>query len=537
MDMAPADDDPVVETHAVYLSLPPPGSRSVLLQHVLRAAAVPVGSDRPVVALRFRPTSTTYEMDLRRLPSPVTSSSRAVGGGDTSGRSFDPDRLASLGGGVQTLSSSLPPTTRANHMAAVFLPPPPAGDGTAARGEARGDSAAAAAGGGRLVLTPLHTVAQMRPSFAYVDERIEGERSRVLSARTEKRGGGMGDIKAEPGAPAAPDGGGDDADLVAVGVSFKKRETARAAERRAASHTTLMAVVDAEAWRDAAYFPSTAPASAARRRALFDPQGGGGEGAAAATAEAVPSVALEEPAVWAGRFRLTDAGPPATGAAGTTTGGTAAAAAAAAAAASASAAAAAAVSPGGPPLARRELLRLPLGAAIRHVVARARLVEHGALSRTVLGASPSAAAAAALADAAGDAALHLRGCWVARARTAGPGGAPLSSTAAAARAVVLGAFLHSRTVAAADVTASVTAAADGLVVVDAAAIEEWLAEVADRVRRVGWVFKVPDGTAFAEGHPRLAAAHRAAWEKRVASARGVLKKKAAAARAAAGGAF
>eukprot|EP00170_Pyropia_yezoensis_P008197 contig_34150_g8224 len=46
----------------------------------------------------------------------------------------------------------------------------------------------------------------MRPSFAYVDERIEGERSRVLSARTESRrgaGGGIGDVKAEPGTPAA----------------------------------------------------------------------------------------------------------------------------------------------------------------------------------------------------------------------------------------------------------------------------------------------------------------------------------------------
>lgn len=103
--------------------------------------------------------------------------------------------------------------------------------------------------------------------------------------------------------------------------------------------------------------------------------------------------------------------------------------------------------------------------------------------------------------------------------------------------MVRGAFLPTRTVAAAEVAAAVTAAADGLAVVDSAAIEGWLGEVAVLVGRVGWEFKVPDGTVFAEGHPRLAAAHRAAWEKRVASARGVLKKKAAAARAAAGGAL
>jgi len=73
--------------------------------------------------------------------------------------------------------------------------------------------------------------------------------------------------------------------------------------------------------------------------------------------------------------------------------------------------------------------------------------------------------------------------------------------------VVLGAFVTARTVAAADVAAAVGAARGGVELVDGEAMEGWLSEVATRVARVGWVFMVPDGTAFGVRWPKLAAAH------------------------------
>ncbi|CDF35395.1 unnamed protein product [Chondrus crispus] len=457
------EEDQVVGEVDIFLSQPKDSCELHVLQYPLRNAMVGIGKDRRVTGVNVRPKHGRVEVKLAVLPDNPDPDEITATGGCT--KSFDmAQELADEKNiGEEQVLRSRPNRSApdSNYAVASYIPPESTDDNRAC-----------------FTIVPLRSVIQLRPTFDYLDvydASVAKHRAEEKAARDKARGLHIQSQKQ------------DDGDVAPLQVSFRRRETERAAERRKSSHATLRQQEEGEAWVPLEFVPHGHVEAKHQREFLFN-----------ASLSSIASVVKEE-AMYDVETTYTDLFCTHTR--------------------HVQLGLVAKANNSNEPLSAKALRRLPIEAAVAHVLIHARIVSY----REICELLGKQAQAAEVLHAIRLGAFCLRGCWAAK-KGRKKGLAKQRAIAErydASRVLVLNLFRTSRIVS----EQSAMQALGETVMISESSIEAILKEVADRKRGVGWEFRLEDGCEFVAQNPELCKVQDDDWERRVASATEALAKK------------
>lgn len=452
--MNPAeDDDEVVGEIDLFLSHPPPNSELHLLQYPLRHAKVGVGQDRNITGVNIRPKHGRIEVKIAvhpTLPMEV----------DGMESSFDMDQAlaAEKDIGIEQILRSRPSsmTPHSNYGLGCFIP---------AENSSVGKPAFSVA--------PVKSVAQLRPAFDYLDRRdLDMMRQKMVEKAARATARGM-EVKQQT----------EEEDVAPLQVSFRRRETERAAERRKNSHATLRQREEDEAWVSVNFL--AAPDCEDSKREIFDISKG-----TVVKRESLHDRATTYTDLYYSHTRHVRAGLVAKGS----------------------------VVAGAEPLSARALKMLPTEGAVAQAVSYARVVGFRELLRLVGEMKPVNEVLNALRIVA----VCLRGCWVAKKGLKRVFGKSKSAEDRyeASRFLVLDLFRRDRVV-----TERMAIAALGeRMLISEVALQSILKEVAEVRRGHGWEFRLEDDSHFEAQYAKLCKTQEQDWDERVVASRDTLAK-------------
>lgn len=460
--------DDVVGEIDVVLSRPPSNDELHVLQYPLRHAKVGLGKDRRVTGVNIRPQYGRVEVQLSVFPDDPSSmgDNDDYGHGQPCTESFDgaqTDAEEKNIGRIQKLRSR-------SHLEA---PTCNYAVGSLVEYECDGESKL------KYALVPVHAVSQLRPTFDYLDKFEEAKlKQRVVDKMIRMGADGAAltsNINPETGAA------GND-DVSPLQVSFKRRESEKAAERRRNSHASLREREEGEAWIELEFKSESSSESKERLNKLFE------------------STICEEPVLenngdvktkYEDMFMVHTKGSRMDLAAKGTMNAN--------------------------ETSQRALKVLATNAAVIQVVAYARVVQFTDLF-PLIGERPVKEVLTALRVAG----YCLRGCWVAKKGLKDM--RRLTSVAErfdACRILILALFRKTPVVA-------FKMAEDAIgtpLIISEKAIRSVLSEVSDEpVRGKGWWFKRRDDIEFADNNLAIVRAQEVEWDNRVAKAREVVEK-------------
>jgi RPC5 protein len=520
MQLSEAGEDELVSELDVYLSQPVVGTELFLLNYPQRIPASGIGSDRVVDGIRIRPRCRRVELSVSLYPRPEGPADTAY-----SEKSYDftDDHLFDrpVGETQEFVSGEVDPPL-VNLTACEYVPP-----------------AGAHEGHGFVSIVPIQHLARMRPSFAYLDvldtER-QTEKAMAKAVRDKEKGnldtGGQGQ-----------DGDGDGADGdVQIEMTFMKRESDRAAERRKQSHTHLRKLEETDKWVKLDYNEQKRTEAQERHRTIFQSRPGdvnvdvdigndamdttaagataathdthtltpipvkkeedlleadgknhaegarAGEGVSAASLPPAPKSYMDmlyahAPTANPARNAARQVGETATGHGS-----------------------------------MRALRKMRPEGAIQVILTHARVIRTETLRECV----PEVLSGDDLIVAVRRVAVLLRGCWV----SSGPkrvsrrfSAHKLPVRLAASRTLVLNLFRVTRIVSVTDVLEK---AFEGMIPPSQGHIEDFLGEVAEYKSGTGWVFRLEDDVDFEIDHPNLCDEENKAWDERVVQARKIM---------------
>lgn len=456
-------EDPVVAEVDLYITQPPPNHDLHVLQYPLRHAKIGVGSERPITGVNIRPNYGRLEVKLGVLPYDPATITDDTDCAQRSTRSFDNNQSSAVEkaiGQVQTLRSriNLAPVD-CNYALATLLTPEQIDDISLP------DSSQKPA----FVIAPIHAVSQLRPTFDYIDDREIAQLQQRLK-------------ESQLRSSVRNETGGDDDGVSPLELSFRRRESERAAERRRASHTALREKEQEEAWIELTYTSASVSEKKNRLKEIFDPSrlptAPAKQNSDASTKSSYADLFLEH--TKSARANMASQGSM------------------------------------GSEVSARSLKHLSTSAAVSQVVAHARIVSFADIM-LLIGERPEKEVISATRSVA----LCLRGCWVSRS------GArdmrrqmSASERYEACRILVLSLFRSSRTV---TTKAAECEIGDDLIISEGT-LKSILLEVAELHRGFGWVLKVNDDVDFMTNHETLCRSQDAEWDKRVAGARATIEK-------------
>lgn len=213
------DDDPVLYECDLILSQPTHNSSLYLLQYPLRSLSAPVGTERKISGARVRPKHARVELSVDLLPT-----IRLGSGEQKCSASFDDDAPAAAParaiGNAQILRSQAACGGAANRPHANY--------------------AAAKLTKGAFVLAPVRAIAQLRPAFDHID-KAEVKAATTASRRRDSQNNIDDNADSNP---------------TPLSVSFRKRESERAAAKRKSSHAAITKREAEEPWLDLNYEPA-----------------------------------------------------------------------------------------------------------------------------------------------------------------------------------------------------------------------------------------------------------------------------------------
>lgn len=457
-------EDPVVAEVDLYITQPPANHDLHVLQYPLRHAKIGVGAERPITNVNIRPNYGRLEVKLGVLPYDPATITDDMDCAQRSTRSFDnnqetaPEKAI---GQIQTLRSrmNLAPAD-CNYAVAALLTPPERSDDTPLSSSPQKPS---------FVIVPVHAVSQLRPAFDYIDNHevaLLQQRLRETQLRSNVRN----------------ETGGDAEGVSPLELSFRRRESERAAERRRASHTALREKELEEAWVELKYTSASASESKSRLSEIFDPSR---LSAAPAKENADVNAKISYADLFLEHTKSARVDMASQGSMGSDS-------------------------------SARSLKHLATGTAVAQVVAYARIVSFSDIL-LLIGDRPEKE----VISAARSVGLCLRGCWVSRS------GArdmrrqmSASERYEACRILVLSLFRNSRTV----TTKAAELEIGSDLVISEDTLKSVLQEVAVLHRGFGWVLKVDDDVDFISRHEALCRSQDAEWDKRVASAKTTVEK-------------
>lgn len=457
-------DDPVIAEVDLYITQPPVNHNLHVLQYPLRHAKVGVGTERPVTGVNIRPNHGRVEVKLAVLPYDPATITDDMDCAQQSTRSFDnnqPSGQEKAIGQVQTLRSRMNlAAADCNYAVATLLTPSEQYQDAPISDVTQNPA---------FVIVPVHAVSQLRPAFDYIDDReIAQLRQRLQEAQLRSN---------------VRDESAGDADSVSpLELSFRRRESERAAERRRASHATLREKELEEPWVELQYISVPAANKAHRIKEIFEPS-------------RLPVVPLKENDAVKTNSDYTDLFVEHT---------------------KTERLKMAAHGSLGAETSARSLKKLATNSAVAQVVAHARIVSFTDMM-SLIGERPEKEVISAVRSVA----LCMRGCWVSRS------GArdmrrqlSASERYEACRILVLSLFRKSRLV---TTKAAEIEIGDSLVISEDT-LKSILHEVAELHRGFGWILKVDDDVDFMGKYGALCRAQDAEWDRRVIDARAAVDK-------------
>jgi RPC5 protein len=242
------DDDDLAAEVDVYLSQPPLHRELYVLDYPSRSAdGAPVGSDRAVEGVRVRRAHRRIEIKLSVFPRDDFTGSSDLSFETGEDRPHGNERYSEES---QLFLSCPAAPPSANFAAGTYVPPQGVHEGN-----------------GSVVLVPVHKVAKMRPSFVYLDE-VDAEQQRQKALMKAEREKEKGTLDSSIG--VEDDAGAEDGE-VQVEMTFTKRESDRAAERRRHSYAHLAKLESEDPWVDLDFVDHSNPQIPGSRDALFSP--------------------------------------------------------------------------------------------------------------------------------------------------------------------------------------------------------------------------------------------------------------------------
>lgn len=458
------EEDEVVGEVDIFVSQPKGNCELHVLQYPLRNARIGIGKDRRVTGVNVRPKHGRIEVKLAVLPD--NPDPDEISSTDGCGKSFDmtQDLADEKNIGAEQILRSRPNRTApdSNFGVASYVPPENSEDGKAC-----------------VTVVPLRSVTQLRPTFDYLDAFdavVAKQRAREKAARASARGIEMKQPQQQ-----------DEGDVAPLQVSFRRRETERAAERRKNSHATLRQKEEGEAWVPVQFVAEGHIEAKQRREGLFN-----------ASRMPVATVVKEE-SLFDAETTYTDLFRSHTR--------------------HVQLGLVAKANTDNEPLSAKALRRLPTEAAVSQIVTHARLVSFRDLLQLVGQEVP----VSDVLNATRLVAVCLRGCWVAK-KGCRKGLGKLKAAAEryeASRVVILNLFRNDRVIS----EMSAMQALGDRMLVSEDSIESVLNEVADRKRGVGWEFRLADDENFTVQYAELYKTQEEDWDRRVATATETLAKK------------
>lgn len=457
------EEDELIFEADVVLSQPAADESLYLLQYPLRTTAVPIGTERAVEGIRVRPRFGRVELRLAVLPSVKQLS----GLRETSSASFDDyqDRAEEKAIGPTQVLRSQPANVKphANYAAASFL--------------------ADAAGGPAFIIAPLRSVAQLRPAFDYLDERVVSLARQRVNDRTALANARGGNAVSENNATSASN------EPAPLQVSFRRRESERAAERRKNSHLTLSRREAEEQWLPLKYKPieeGVPNAEEKARKRIFQNV----QVNRVLVKEEIDPMRQDDSNdtetnyldLFQTHTRSIKMGFSLKGVSSLE------------------------------PLSLRTMLDLPTSTAVTQLLNHARIVRFEDLLRV----SPSSVSHEEILNATRTVAVCVRGCWIAKS---GPRSAAAMTRKGterfdAARTLILNLFRKKRVVS----TESALKVLGRAPALDQERVCAVLSEIATRERKAGWTMKLEDDNLFQEVFHRLVLDQDADWDRRVVMA-------------------
>lgn len=461
------EDDTIVAEVDLYITRLPEDQDLHVLQYPLRHSKVGVGTERRVTGVNIRPNYGRLEIKLAVLPDDPATITDDLDCIQQSSQSFDTAQQTAGEkpiGRIQTLRSrmNLSPAD-CNYAVSTLLHP-------SDQHESECGPKVTAKQKPVFVIIPVHATSQLRPAFDYIDDLDLAQlqqRLRETQLRSNPRDG---------------ESGGDDG-LSQLQLSFRRRETERAAERRRTSHATLREKEEGEAWIELEYAPTRTSDAKRRVGQLFDPT-------------SLPTVHIKKDENPGAKIDYKDLFAEHTKGARLDL--------------------AAKGTMGAESSSARALKQLATKSAVAQVVSYARIISFGDIVE-VIGDRPEKDVILATRSVA----LCLRGCWVSRS------GAKdmrrqmsASERYEACRVLVLNLFRKSRVTSTKDAENEI---GDDMVISDQT-LKSILEEVAVLQRGYGWVLKVEDDVDFMKRYPGVCRAQDAEWDKRVISSRETVDK-------------
>lgn len=470
--MASDDDDEVAFECDVLLSRPVQNDEVHVFQYPLRHAKVGVGKDRRVTGVNIRPQYGRVEVQLSVFPDdPATSAADGdqMELAQPCTRSFDGSQMGAeeknIGRTQKLRSRSHLQSPTCNYAVASIV-------------ESKEKNL-------QFVIVPVHSVSQLRPAFDYLDEYDEA----VLKQRVQKS-----NIRSAIESGISPKTEIElqkDKDVAPLQVSFKRRESERAAERRRNSHATLREREEGEAWITLDYHNHISTESDKRMQQIFNNEKASIEPKEENEDELIVDTKEDSHTDYKDLFVVHTKGartePVSKGT----------------------------INP--QETSQRSLKLLATNAAVIQVVAYARIVHFSEIC-SLTGDRPIKEVLAA----GRVAAYCLRGCWVAkkglremrRLQT-------VAERYDACRILILSLFRTNRAI-----TSKMAEDCIGEpLLITEKAISSILSEVAvEPTRGKGWFFKLEDDHQFKAAHPEIVKKQDAEWDNRIASAREAVSK-------------
>ena len=454
-------DDEVIGEVDVFLSQPDENSAVHVLQYPLRNAQVGIGKERHIAGMRVRPKHGRIEVNMAVFPNHPNPNE--VTSADGCSKSFDNNQELTEEkdiGSEQCLRSgtqlSEPPS---NFAVGKYCSP-----------------AQSSTGQPSFTIVPVRSVAKLRPSFDYLDtfdmrnvrKRLE---DKVLQANargevekaTDAKGSGVSQLQ----------------------VSFRKRETEKAAERRKNSYAVFQEREDKEPWISVDFVAEDDPQVRSTYEKLFEQPPMVNRGA---KDEAMFEEETQYTDLYQAHTRHVRTGLVAKG------------------------------NTSSDPLSIRALQKLPIESSVGQILRHARIITFNDLVRLVSPHTPRLEILKVVKNLG----FCIRGCWVARkglreaiGRQKVPG-----ERYDASRVIILDLFRRSRIV---SMKEAILALGDDLII-SHGSVETILKEISDRKRGVGWELRLMDDDSFMNEYPEEFRQQNNDWDQRLEKAKQFLSK-------------
>lgn len=454
-------DDEVIGEVDVFLSQPDEDSAVHVLQYPLRNAQIGIGKERRITGMRFRPKHGRIEVNMAVFPNQPNSNE--ITSADGCRKSFDDTQELTEEkdiGSEQCLRSGTQLSEPCSNFAVGKYCSP----------------AQSSTGRPSFTIVPVRSVDKLRPSFDYLDtfdlrnvrKRLE---DKVLQANARGEVEKASDAKAK--------------EVSQLQVSFRKRETEKAAERRKNSYAVFQEREDKEAWIPVDFFVEDDPQVRSKYKKLFEqPQ--------MVNKAAKDEVVFEEETQYTDLYQAhtchVRTGLIAKG------------------------------NVSSDPLSVRALQKLPIESSVAQILRHARIVTFNDLIRLISPHTPRQEILKVV-ESLG---FCIRGCWVARkglreaiGREKVPG-----QRYDASRVIILDLFRRSRIV---SMKEAILALGDDLII-NHASVETILKEISDRNRGVGWELRLMDDESFMSEYPEEYRQQCNDLDKRVEQAKQFLSK-------------